>query len=73
MTHIGHALIGDPVYGGRRRLPPGPAEEGEKTLGRQALHAATLGFSHPVTGETLRFESALPDDLVRLYTTLSML
>ena len=39
-------------------------------LTRQALHAAVLGFVHPVTGETLRFESPLPDDMARLETAL---
>ena len=71
MTHVGHALIGDPVYGGRRRLPPGAASDAEKTLPGQALHAATLGFRHPISGGTLRFESPLPEHLVRLHTALA--
>jgi len=71
MAYAGHALIGDPTYGGRRRLPnAAPAAELEKTLSRQALHAATLGFTHPKSGETLRFDSALPDDFSRLLNAL---
>jgi len=75
MAHAGHGLIGDPVYGGRRKL-------GEKAIGvtgaaaakafaRQALHAAVLGFEHPVTGEDLRFEAPLPADMAQLIADLS--
>ena len=54
LAHIGHGVIGDPLYGGRRRgLPAFP---------RQALHAARLGFRHPATGEDMRFESPPPTD-----------
>jgi len=64
MASIGHALLGDPVYG---RTPSSlrPILLG---LGfrRQALHAAELGFLHPVTGEPQHFASHLPDDLVSL-------
>ncbi|SCW49873.1 23S rRNA pseudouridine1911/1915/1917 synthase [Sphingobium faniae] len=64
MAHIGHPLIGDPVYGRNRKGFKSILE----TLGfkRQALHARTLGFIHPVTGETLRFESVLPPDMQEL-------
>jgi 23S rRNA pseudouridine1911/1915/1917 synthase len=65
LTHVGHPLMGDPTYGRRR---PEPAEAA--AFPRQALHAATLGFVHPVTGERLRFESPMPADLVAL--TLSL-
>jgi 23S rRNA pseudouridine1911/1915/1917 synthase len=73
-AHIGHALVGDPVYGRGRAaprdsLPPGAAA----ALGgfpRQALHAALLGFVHPVTGEALRFESPLPADIAGLLVRL---
>ncbi len=64
----GCPVIGDPVYGGgpararRSALPPGPRAVAAG-LGRQALHARLLGFRHPVTGEDMTFESALPDDL----------
>ncbi len=73
-AHIGHPLVGDPVYG-RPRAPAardvGP--EIAASLGafpRQALHAAELGFTHPVTGERLRLESPLPADLRDLVAIL---
>ena len=61
MAHIGHPLIGDLTYGAGfktkvARLSP-EARAAVEGLGRQALHAATLGFTHPVTGEDLLFES----------------
>lgn len=63
----GMALIGDPMYGGRRR---GIVAELGQELGRQALHAARLAFAHPVTGEQLAFESALPADMLALIARL---
>ncbi len=64
LASIGHALLGDPVYG---RANP-RLRTVLKTLGfhRQALHAAVLGFVHPVTGDRLRFESDLPNDMREL-------
>jgi 23S rRNA pseudouridine1911/1915/1917 synthase len=65
MAYAGHGLIGDPTYGGTRKLAPklfGAAAELGNTVPRQALHAATLGFDHPVTGERLDFSSPLPAD-----------
>ena len=70
LAHAGHGLVGDPVYGGRRKLS-------ERALGpgavaacagfpRQALHAAALGFTHPVTGAELAFEAPLPADMSAL-------
>lgn len=75
MAHAGHPLLGDEVYGqGFRtkasRLPP-QARDLLAGLGRQALHATRLGFVHPVTGETLSFDSALPEDLATLHAALS--
>lgn len=73
MAHIGHGLIGDPVYGGRRRASAkalGDAAEAVNAFSRQALHAGVLGFSHPVTGEAMRFEAELPDDMAALLTAL---
>ena len=77
MGHIGAPLIGDPVYGKNRGIKSwgtGPAfDHATKTarkLPRQALHAAILGFDHPVTGETMRFEQAPPDDMAELITAL---
>ena len=57
MSHIGHPLIGDPVYG-RPRSIPGLA----LNINRQSLHAAVLGFHHPGLDKPLRFESVLPPD-----------
>lgn len=69
MASIGHALLGDATYG----RTPGSLSGVLKDLGfaRQALHAATLGFVHPVTQEKLSFESALPADIVDLIRRLS--
>ena len=74
MAHAGHALIGDQTYGGRRRVAAKAAGEGAahaaNTFPRQALHAATLGFAHPVTGGRLEFTSPLPEDMEGLIGTL---
>ncbi|MET0746437.1 MAG: RluA family pseudouridine synthase [Microvirga sp.] len=74
MAHLGHPLLGDGLYGSgfktkASRLDPGQRTALE-TLGRQALHAEVLGFAHPRTGEFLRFESALPEDLQGLLDAL---
>lgn len=75
MTSKGNALIGDPVYGRQRNLQRfqlgDPAREALKAFKRQALHAAVLGFRHPVTGKALHFESPLPDDFAKLLKLLS--
>ena len=66
LAEHGAPLLGDPVYG---RPPKDPAMRRHgQVLGRQALHAAILGFTHPVTGEPLRFESDLPDDIATALT-----
>jgi 23S rRNA pseudouridine1911/1915/1917 synthase len=73
MAHIGHGLVGDPVYGGRRRVSEkalGPAARAVAAFPRQALHAATLGFVHPVTGAALSFSAPLPEDMARLLEAL---
>lgn len=74
MAHCGHALVGDPVYGGRRKLSPKAiGVDGVAAVAafpRQALHAATLGFEHPVSGENLAFEAPLPDDFTGLLRDL---
>ncbi|WP_371347262.1 RluA family pseudouridine synthase [Ancylobacter sp. IITR112] len=75
MAHIGHPMLGDALYGvGQRtrasRLPEA-ARMALDGLGRQALHAARLGFEHPATGEILSFESPLPADLARLEEALA--
>lgn len=60
LAAVGHPVLGDAVYGGVRAGAP---------FGRPALHAAVLSFAHPVTGETLRFEAALPADFAALAAT----
>ncbi len=71
MAAIGHPLAGDPVYGrngspGLRSLLDGLA------FNRQALHAARLGFTHPVTSRALQFESNIPPDMQDLFTRLRL-
>ncbi len=71
MAHVGHGLVGDGTYGGGRRLPKGhPGVEAVAAFPRQALHAATLGFVHPVGGDAMRFESAVPTDMAALHAAL---
>ncbi len=71
MQHLGYPVFGDPVYGGRTRvrgIDPRHRPLASRLLqglDRQALHAASLGFTHPRTGEALRFESPLPEDMER--------
>ncbi len=77
MAHIGHNVFGDPTYGGTS-VRYGPNTGARKTmfhkliigLGRQALHAKTLGFEHPTTGEMISFDSELPDDFSHVLETL---
>lgn len=69
MAHARYPLIGDPLYGGRPKLPPGAADALKEILRefpRQALHARKLSFIHPRTGDALSFRAALPDDLLML-------
>ena len=74
MAHAGHALVGDSVYGGRRRAPAralSPAAlAAVQGFDRQALHAAELGFVHPVSGAAMLFESPLPNDMQHLLNAL---
>jgi 23S rRNA pseudouridine1911/1915/1917 synthase len=71
MASIGHPLLGDPVYG---RAPAQKLREllGRLEFRRQALHAARLGFVHPVTKDRLSFESALPQDMQELFRALGV-
>jgi 23S rRNA pseudouridine1911/1915/1917 synthase len=74
LAHIGHPVVGDPVYGGRRRIPAGVApavREAMSSFGRQALHAARLTLTHPTTGREISFESPLPKDFTKLLKILS--
>ncbi|WP_415402390.1 RluA family pseudouridine synthase [Tateyamaria sp. SN3-11] len=74
MAHAGHGLVGDPTYGGRRKLARGALSDAAAAavagFDRQALHAAVLGFQHPVTGENMRFEAPLPADFETLLAVL---
>ena len=69
MQHIGHPLLGDPVYAGSRRPSPGVGTHAG-TLGRQALHAVALSLDHPAGRERLTWHSALPADLRALLQAL---
>ncbi len=74
MAHVRHPLLGDPVYGGRLRLPRGAAPaliEALRAFPRQALHAARLELAHPATGESLSFSAALPADMAALVGLLA--
>jgi 23S rRNA pseudouridine1911/1915/1917 synthase len=71
LASIGHPLVGDPVYGTGKRSTPLKPLLADLNFNRQALHAGVLGFLHPVTGEALHFEAALPGDMVELIQTLS--
>ena len=76
-NHIGHNVFGDPTYGGTS-VRYGPNTGARKTmfhklitgLNRQALHAKTLGFEHPSTGEMVHFDSGLPEDFEHVLDTL---
>jgi 23S rRNA pseudouridine1911/1915/1917 synthase len=74
LAHIGHPILGDAIYGaGFKTKAAQLSEEGRRALtqlGRQALHAAKLGFVHPITGKEFFFESAPPRDLLHLINTL---
>ena len=74
MAHAGHGLVGDPTYGGKRKLAAKALSEtgitAVQNFPRQALHAAVLGFVHPVTGEDVRFEAPLPQDMQDLLVAL---
>jgi 23S rRNA pseudouridine1911/1915/1917 synthase len=74
MAHRGNPVVGDRVYGRQRNLPGQGADSAAaaaiRGFGRQALHAAVLGFEHPGTGERVRFECDLPDDIRDLVATL---
>ena len=73
-SYIGYPVVGDPVYGGRRREPGTSATEALRDalqgLSRQALHAKSLGFVHPVTGSYLEFSSEIPEDIQNVIDAL---
>lgn len=75
MAYIQHPLVGDPVYGGRFRLPRSISPELQQCLkgfNRQALHARQLTLIHPVSGETLSWEVPLPEDFQHLLDMLEL-
>lgn len=74
LAHVGHGLLGDPTYGSHRKLRASSLSSDAlaaiRGFPRQALHAATLGFIHPVSGDTLKFEAPLPEDMQQLLQSL---
>lgn len=73
MSHINHALVGDPVYGGRLRPVRNASKELSdflRTFRRQALHATMLRLIHPITGEEMEWHSPIPADMVELIDVL---
>lgn len=73
MSYIGYPLVGDPVYGGRFRIPPVASQTLVQTLRefpRQALHARFLELDHPATGVRMKWESPLPEDFLWLLSLL---
>ncbi len=74
LAHIGHPVMGDPTYGSGFKASASrlgaDAQRALVALGRQALHAADLGFEHPTTGRRLKFSSPLPEDIARLQRAL---
>ncbi|MEH6949810.1 RluA family pseudouridine synthase [Nitrobacter sp. NHB1] len=75
LAHAGHPLMGDGVYGPHFKTKANQLGASARTaldaLGRQALHAYLLVIEHPRTGEVLRWEAALPEDLLLLRTALA--
>lgn len=73
MAHIRHPIVGDPLYGGRNRIPKGLDSETRETIlafPRQALHAKILAFIHPDTEQQVSFEVDLPEDILDLIDVL---
>jgi 23S rRNA pseudouridine1911/1915/1917 synthase len=74
MAHIKHPLIGDPVYGGRFKIPTGACAdliEELRNFPRQALHARRLQLLHPRSGELMKWETPLPADMRTLLSLLA--
>ena len=73
MQHIKHPIIGDSLYGGALKLPKGATEDlvgALRGFKRQALHAEVLEFAHPITGQSIRAEAPIPDDMQALMKVL---
>ena len=73
MASLGSPCLGDPLYGGGAPAIPVREAMAQAGLSRQALHAAVLGFVHPITGEALRFETDPPADMQALEAALAAL
>ncbi|MEY8194244.1 MAG: 23S rRNA pseudouridine(1911/1915/1917) synthase RluD [Cycloclasticus sp.] len=74
MSHLNHAIVGDPVYGGRFRAIANASELLSDTLRsfrRQALHAARLGVVHPISGEEISWDCEMPEDMKNLVQVLT--
>jgi 23S rRNA pseudouridine1911/1915/1917 synthase len=72
LKHIGHPLVGDPVYGEARwKALPRSIQAPLKNFGRPALHAWRLALKHPGTGESLSFEAPVPEDLRELWRAVT--
>ena len=75
LSHVGHPLVGDPVYGGRVRFPKKASVELKEALinfKRQALHSKKLTLIHPVSGELMSWKVPLPDDMQNLLEVLKI-
>ena len=73
MAHLKHPIVGDPLYGGALRLPKGASEglvAALRGFRRQALHAESLEFRHPASGDAVRCEAAVPEDMQALLRAL---
>jgi 23S rRNA pseudouridine1911/1915/1917 synthase len=73
MAYLNHPLVGDQLYGGRPRPPKNATPQlfaQLRDFKRQALHAVRLQIEHPVTGETMRWEAPIPEDMVILTEVL---
>ncbi|HEY5072771.1 MAG TPA: RluA family pseudouridine synthase [Caulobacteraceae bacterium] len=73
LAHLGAPCLGDPTYGGGGISPAVKVALASAGLRRQALHASVLGFSHPITGRSLRFETGLPADMAALAASLQQI
>jgi 23S rRNA pseudouridine1911/1915/1917 synthase len=74
LAHVGYPIVGDPVYGGRRKLPAGATKalvQALENFQRQALHAARLTLTHPKSGKRVSFDAPLPADLTSLLDALA--
>ncbi len=74
LSHIGHPLVGDPLYGGRVRFPKKASQELKDSLrgySRQALHSKKLTLKHPESGESMTWKIDLPEDMKELLSVLN--